>query len=235
MALTADQITAQNFADFYNKIKPYLNGGGVGLKLLWENSDPTSEFVSGSVQMSSNDYDLPIVLSRYSKNQSYLVPANIGNNGYINFSDYSSEAKSVYRTYSINGLTATFGTANYNGTNNNAYMIPYRIYGIKVYNRADISVDRPLIDINNDGKFTALVRNGFVDFDINAAQVSASADWQTVCTLPSGYRPRKDVFSSVMYAGTDFKGCAIRTDGKVQIKSADITGTFYGHFVFSVA
>lgn len=26
MALTADQITAQNFKDFYNHIMPYLNG-----------------------------------------------------------------------------------------------------------------------------------------------------------------------------------------------------------------
>ena len=33
MALTSDQITAQNFADFYQTILPYLNGGGNGIEV----------------------------------------------------------------------------------------------------------------------------------------------------------------------------------------------------------
>lgn len=144
MALTSDQITAQNFADFYQMILPYLNGGGFQMKKLWENTDPTQTFAAQDVALSSSDYDLLQI--------EYIQNTNNGTHKSIIISKGcdahldSSAGYCLYRTmtytdathYAVaNGkVTTTYGSQD---TNNNNVCIPYVIYGIKLYAYDNIS------------------------------------------------------------------------------------------------
>lgn len=100
---------------------------------LWENPDPTRAFDDGNIMLSSSDYDLLLVLPRYSKSSTNTVPAYIGKKGYINFADWSGQSMTaMYRSVSASGTTATFSGASVNGTINNDYLIPTVIYGLKL-------------------------------------------------------------------------------------------------------
>lgn len=154
MRLTNDQITAKNFADFYNKIKPYLNGGGMGMKLLWENSDPTQSFAAGDVTLSSSDYDMLIVMYRMTTSRNYIKSVVIpkSSTAYLDVGYFTSADNQViyYRTLSsVDDLTVHIynasKVANSSETMDNSVCIPYRIYGIKVYNR-DVQSDYEIID-----------------------------------------------------------------------------------------
>lgn len=154
MALSNDQITANNFADFYQMILPYLNGGGMGMKLLWENSDPSSNFEAQRISLSSADYDLLLLIALNVKitssephRQALSVISPKGQGFMLSWSAYGNNQvySRVRQFYYVDDTHIDVGDNQQNGTNNNTDAIPYRIYGIKVYNR-DVQSDYEIID-----------------------------------------------------------------------------------------
>lgn len=144
MALTEKQKTARNFKAFYEGILPYLNGGGMGMKLLWENPNPTSAFAAQNVALGSSDYDMCVITFRRNKSvdeyttllyvkdvkhmESFSIPIASGvNTCYREVSNYDSSTLAFGNGYKGTGTGAS--------VQDNDVMIPYRIYGIKVYNR----------------------------------------------------------------------------------------------------
>ena len=138
MALTSDQITAQNFADFYTTIKPYLNGGGFKMTKLWENPSPTSSFSAQSVTLSSGDYDLLVirgVWSTQSNNKSVICPNIVKSGETFRMTSPNGGGNTYYvREGSVSGTTVTFQTGS-----DADYIIPIDIYGIKFYAYDNIS------------------------------------------------------------------------------------------------
>ena len=106
--------------------------GNMRMTKLWENPDPTQEFTSGNITLSSNDYDLLLVLARYKNTGASKCPAMIGNAGLINFTDYNNAPICMYRSYVANGNSVTFGNTYVNGNISNSYLVPEVIYGIKI-------------------------------------------------------------------------------------------------------
>ena len=107
------------------------------MDLLWTNASPTSSFAEQTVQLDLSNYSTIVImyapydsLQYYSsmicfKGTIYLVTTDMGSGG----------AASVARKATISNTGIAFETARlgYNGTatNNNTYIIPYKIYGIK--------------------------------------------------------------------------------------------------------
>ena len=153
MALTENM--EQNFANFYNKIKPYLNGGGMGMKLLWENSDPTQSFAAQNITLSSDDYDMLMVVGYITNGYHYsissigvkgdaairLCNAGAGTDGATNFTRDFIRVDNTH--YSVSDGKSAIGSSA--AVTDNTVAIPYRIYGIKVYNR-DVQSDYEIID-----------------------------------------------------------------------------------------
>lgn len=107
--------------------------GNVRMAKLWENPSPSASFAAGSVQLSSSDYDLLLILAGNSSTNDRKVPATIGNSGYLNFAENSGQsAVNEYRGYVASGTTVTFEDAKKNGTTDNTKLIPLVIYGIKL-------------------------------------------------------------------------------------------------------
>lgn len=145
MALTSDQITAQNFADFYQKILPYLNGGGMGMKLLWENANPTSAFAAQNIALANSDYDqLTIQYATGSLVKSVTISK--GDSALLDMAWSAASSGSYmynedrYMTY-IDSTHYAVGAGRWQAPNvtsstaDNTRCIPLRVYGIKVYNR----------------------------------------------------------------------------------------------------
>lgn len=185
MALTPDQIMALNLHDYHQMILPYLNGGGMGMKLLWENSDPTQAMASGAeINLSSNDYDLLILIPKQHKDTSDALPAVIAPKGFgfriTQTNASSSGASAFYRLvsyitdvkYTVGDCSAATGTSASAVSNNQ--LIPYRIYGIKIYNR-----DVP-------GKTTLLWSNPDPSSAFAAQRITlASSNYDLLCIIIS--------------------------------------------------
>ena len=141
-----EQLTQTTGDNSYMTVAEHLAetsaSGSMTMTLLWENSSPTTKMVKDTtITLSSDDYNLLLVQSKFLNNQTDAPLTTIiikGASGRIMGIGYpSTGAASVYRglTY-VNNTTYTTGTAeaSLNGaqpTTNNAYLIPYRIYGIK--------------------------------------------------------------------------------------------------------
>lgn len=139
MALTSDQITAQNFADFYTTIKPYLNGGGFKMKKLWENPNPTSAFAAQNITLSSSDYDILVILSVYKSTveagRAYASPVFVADSNRFRIIETNDDGTTHnVRNGSVNGTTVTF-----DGGMGTEYNVPTVIYGIKFYSYDNIS------------------------------------------------------------------------------------------------
>ena len=104
--------------------------GNMRMTKLWENPSPTSDFTAQNIILSSSDYDMLLVLSRVSKTSQRNAPATIGNKGFSIFCQGSNVVDT--RAYDASGTTVAFENAQRNGSNNNAILIPYQIYGIKL-------------------------------------------------------------------------------------------------------
>lgn len=114
--------------------------GNMKMTKLWENSNPSINFDAQTIQLSSSNYDLLLVIARYATTLGDNV-SNIssGNSGYIIFGLAGSNGPANYsRIYGVNGNQVTFGNCEMSAHNapskvtaNNA-LIPYQIYGIKL-------------------------------------------------------------------------------------------------------
>lgn len=113
--------------------------------LLWENASPTSKFAAQSVSIMdpSTPYDAFIVVSR-EFNTSGRHTAEIIYEGiagavhcWASTNNNRNGARNVtINTYYSGGvpeyIIAQFAECEYNGSTNNSYCIPYRIYGLRI-------------------------------------------------------------------------------------------------------
>ena len=90
--------------------------------------------------MSSSDYDLLLVIAKYSIASNNNTPAVIGLIGYLNFGDGSY---GEYRAYAANGVTVHFNDAIKGSATDNTKLIPYQIYGIKLHHTVEIKAIAP--------------------------------------------------------------------------------------------
>lgn len=114
--------------------------GNVRMSKLWENPNTAINFDSQTIQLSSSNYDLLLVIARYAATLGDNV-SNIssGASGYVTFGLAGSSGPANYsRLYAVNGNQVTFGDCEMSAHNSpskvtvNNTLIPYQIYGIKL-------------------------------------------------------------------------------------------------------
>ena len=108
--------------------------GGMKMDLLWTNPSPTSDFASQTVSLDLTDYSYLFIVQRQYKDSSgnsstALLPIDGVTYVVVVISD-GGETRT--RTYSASASSVTVGVGKSGSTINNAYAIPYQIYGIKM-------------------------------------------------------------------------------------------------------
>ena len=101
-------------------------------RILWENVNPTSEFTAKTIQLSSNNYDMLLIVARYdittAQTTSLLIAK--GDNGRligINGANARVGSRILYYT---DDTHIEFADGYWNGSKSNADIIPWKIYGI---------------------------------------------------------------------------------------------------------
>lgn len=118
------------------------NGGALSMDLLWENGSPTSTFIDKTISLNLSEYEeVEIECNRYSTyGGTVFTKLKKGDTGRVNFAEVSSSQNVAYLFAKIITVNATsidfdntiFMTLPSGTTNeNNAYLIPTKIYGIK--------------------------------------------------------------------------------------------------------
>lgn len=116
------------------------SGGGSssgGLTLLWTNPSPTASFAAQSVSIDLNDFSYYGVILKFQNTQDvyspiYIYPVNeLLNFAMIIYGGNSNRTGDRRFAYSISNRAISFNAANYNGSANNAYCVPYQIFGIR--------------------------------------------------------------------------------------------------------
>lgn len=118
-------------------------GGEFAKDLLWQNASPTSEFASQSISVSVDNYKWILVEWRYSteyaNHQTMICRIGADNllsiNGQSNNRTGGRVVKARYTQTDRPGHTInsyiSFGGAKYNEKENDIYVIPTHIWGIK--------------------------------------------------------------------------------------------------------
>lgn len=112
-------------------------------KLLWTNSSPGSAFAAQDVVVSCSSYDfIEIVASCYGGASSFtltssgMVPYLSSNNGFLTDSHTRTWITRSFKLYSnaVSFFDAQWAyfISDSLGTTDNAYMIPYKVYGYKI-------------------------------------------------------------------------------------------------------
>jgi hypothetical protein len=124
---------------FHHEIEVSAIGlGCVKMSKLWENPDPTANFAAGNITLSSDDYDLLLVIYNWSttSNDNLSNVSVKGNKIAINLA--TNNSSNVARNYERYGTPTdathiSFTDCTYTGgVTDNRNAIPYRIYGIKL-------------------------------------------------------------------------------------------------------
>ena len=119
--------------------------GGVSIKKLWQNARPTSNFAAQTISLNLSEYDFVEVVYKTSTSSKHQIierceiGAGIRAERFYNPTSTSTVLKNMYRggdgasTSGYNFGDAYLKTANAtDSTKDNSYIIPYKIYGIKV-------------------------------------------------------------------------------------------------------
>lgn len=108
--------------------------GGMKMDLLWTNPSPTSDFASQTLSIDLSDYDYIYVVQRQYKDSSGNATATmIPKDGSTYVVTVISDGGGVRtRTYSASASSVAISVGKEGTTTNNAYAIPYQIYGIKM-------------------------------------------------------------------------------------------------------
>ena len=103
---------------------------------LWENPEPTQSYGASTINLSSSDYDmLLIIFNAYASQGQYdSTIVNKGNNIRLISASYTGTTSQTFlRNISrVSDTNFTVAGAYINGTQNNNALIPYQIYGIKM-------------------------------------------------------------------------------------------------------
>lgn len=142
--LNASNLTSDNVGDWKNALNV------ANFKLLWSNSNSSNDFNAQTINLSSSDYDILMIICscrKYNNANTQMItcfmkkgdPATVAimlENG--TDSSYKVERWSrVFKRTNDTQLSAqaAYYAQNYNsvGSTNNTLMIPCYIYGIKIY------------------------------------------------------------------------------------------------------
>ena len=104
--------------------------------LIWENASPASSFSAQTISVDLNNYDYFAIQLVFSNTGPTTIAAQIFpvENATVSATIIgSSNNRTGGRdlTYNSTNKSIVFVAANYNGSSNNAYAIPYKIFGIK--------------------------------------------------------------------------------------------------------
>lgn len=115
----------------------YSTTNGLRLDLLWTNDDPTSNFAAQTVTLDLTGYTHYMVVPIFSTSNQNLCPPVVSpvEDGLVlsllcgSGSNNRVGARTCYYDSSVPGVE--FAGGSYNGASNNAYVIPFHIYGIR--------------------------------------------------------------------------------------------------------
>ena len=136
--MTLSRVVGGQWTD-YN----VLHTGNHGMKLLWENANPTSEFPAQQIFVNFKEYNLAIVRFSRDTGGGYQTAVCVKNKeidastaGYISIPGLSKKGVAARRYVKMTDDYMNFGGGNFDtsstdSTPNNFAMIPVEIYGIK--------------------------------------------------------------------------------------------------------
>lgn len=112
-------------------------GGSSGAVLLWTNSDVSAAFGTETLNINLNPYNFFIVVHKISNGALAESPISIFTvddvEKYIYMQSTTTNRTGGRRMqYSSSYQTLTIYGCTYNGASNNAYCIPYKIYGLNL-------------------------------------------------------------------------------------------------------
>lgn len=110
--------------------------GAVSFTLLWENANKTSSFSSQTLDLGLSDYDMYLIIARYSNEIGGTTTAFV-KTGYstrlMGVGGSASPTESI-RTVTYSSGALSIGSATKNGSADNNMLIPIFVYGIKGVN-----------------------------------------------------------------------------------------------------
>ena len=110
-----------------------LSGLATKPTLLWKNASPTSSFAAQTISVAVSSYDLIMILWRNGTGNLSFLPSVIfpySNGAAFSTATYHNET--MKRDGTVTASSISFGDGYYNGSVNNARVIPYSIYGISI-------------------------------------------------------------------------------------------------------
>lgn len=132
--MASKTITRNDLTNILNEVLPPTPSEY--RKLLWSNPNPTSQFAAQTVSLDLSDYDEVEVVSKpYSSDTSYFASrVKVGNKGMIySQTGYGSPVRiyGTQRNFTPTSTGVAFGDGlDFSASTNNAYCVPYQIYGI---------------------------------------------------------------------------------------------------------
>lgn len=108
------------------------SGGGLSLTLLWENSSPSSNFGAQTISIDLSGYTLVLIEQDPFGNDTLDVTIGLVGTGLKLYALANTNTnRNGARNLTITTSGISFTACTYNGTTNNAYCKPLKIYGIK--------------------------------------------------------------------------------------------------------
>lgn len=111
-------------------------GGGLQIDLLWTNSDTTVNFAAQDVSVDLSNYRFFAILPLFRKTaveemHLQVFPVDENEKDFRIYQYSSNRGGGRKMNYSTANKTISFSAGYYNGSADNQYAIPYKIYGIK--------------------------------------------------------------------------------------------------------
>lgn len=114
-------------------IKMLDEGNGISIKKLWDNASPSSAFTAQTVSLNLSDYDFIDIDVKLANSRYQVQRFKVGQAGFISSGNEVVTATNVNYTRLINVTTSgvSFEGGYFNSAQNDNYVIPEQIYGIK--------------------------------------------------------------------------------------------------------
>ena len=108
--------------------------GGMSLDLLWENPDHTSSFAAQDVTVSNMaNYTFLMFVFKFrcsnGQQMTQLMPNSDGMGTLLYYMTTNKFGRRIAKR--VDATTITFETGSYDGSNNDEYGVPVKVYGIK--------------------------------------------------------------------------------------------------------
>ena len=111
-----------------------LNAGLFNMDLLWTNPNPSANFGAQTITFNHDGYSMVLIGYYYgvvSSNQIEMSQYVVNNSASKWLQICSTGNRTGGRSITLTATGATVGNAQYDGSQNNSYVIPIYIYGIK--------------------------------------------------------------------------------------------------------